>query len=240
VIGVQDEQHFEGPGQHRIGLVAGFRHLPHHREEVLREAQRVIGVHEGHAPAVAVGRGGQRGHLGDEPDDLGRPDLGVLDLLGLGIERRQGGDPGYEHPHRVGVVMEAVDEPLAEVLVDVGVVPDVVRPGFQLGGVGQLAVDQQIGDFEVGRLGRQLLDRVPAVAQDAGIAVQVRDGTGCERGRHECRVVEPDARKELAEVVRRHSAVGDRYLYYLTRSVVGNGDGFSHSSPYRRWKKHSS
>ena len=49
--------------------------------------------------------------------------------------------------------------------------------------VGQLAVDQQVGDLEVGRLLGQLLDRVAAVAQDAGVAVELGDGRLGGRGR---------------------------------------------------------
>ena len=43
-------------------------------------------------------------------------------------------------------------------------------------GGGELAVDEQVGDLEVGRLLGQLLDRVAAVAQDAGLAVELGDG----------------------------------------------------------------
>ena len=70
VVGVEDEQHVEGLGQGRVGVVAGLGDLPHHRQEVRREAERVVGVDERHADAEAVAAGGQRRHLGDEPDDL--------------------------------------------------------------------------------------------------------------------------------------------------------------------------
>ncbi len=39
--------------------------------------------------------------------------------------------------------------------------------GVELLGGGQLAVDQEVGDLEVGGLLGQLLDRVAAVAEDA-------------------------------------------------------------------------
>ena len=98
--------------------------------------------------------------------------------------------------------MKAVHEALAEVLVDIGVVADLFRPGLELGGVRQLAVDQQVRHFEVGRLLRQLLDRVAAVAQNAGVAVEIGDGASRQGGRHERRVEEPDAGQELPELVR--------------------------------------
>ena len=39
----------------------------------------------------------------------------------------------------------------------------------------QLAVDEQVGDLEVGRLLGELLDRVAAVLEDALVAVDVGD-----------------------------------------------------------------
>ena len=40
----------------------------------------------------------------------------------------------------------------------------------------QFAVDQQVADLDEGRLLGELLDRVAAVAQDPGVAVDVGDG----------------------------------------------------------------
>ena len=160
VVGVEDEQQVEGLGQRRVGVVARLGHLPHRRQEVGREAEAVVGVHEGHADAEAVGGGRQGGHLGDEPGDLLVADVGIEDVLGVLVERRQGGHRGDQHPHRVGVVVEALQEPLAHVLVDVGVIRDVVRPLVELVGGGQLAEDQQVGHLEVGGLLGELLDRV--------------------------------------------------------------------------------
>ena len=64
-----------------------------------------------------------------------------------------------------------------------------------------LTVNQQVADLKEGRLLRQLLDRVAAVAQDAILAVEFGDGAvGARRG-GEAGVVEPDAGSSL-----RHSA----------------------------------
>ena len=70
MVGVQDEQHVKGMGQHRIRFVVGLGHLPQHGEEVVGEVEGVVGVDEGHAHAEAVGGGGQGGHFGDQADDL--------------------------------------------------------------------------------------------------------------------------------------------------------------------------
>ena len=49
VVGVEDEQDVEGPGQDRVGLEPGLGHLPHHGEEVVGEVERVVRVDERHA-----------------------------------------------------------------------------------------------------------------------------------------------------------------------------------------------
>ncbi len=159
MVGVEDEQDVEGTGQDGIGVEAGLGHLPHHREEVAGEVEGVVGIDEGHAHREAVGGGGQGGHLGDEPDDLATAGLGVEDLLGVEIERRERRHRGDEHPHGMGVVVEPLEEPLSYVLVDVGVLGDLVSPSVEFASRGQLPVEQQVGDLEVVGVLGQLVDR---------------------------------------------------------------------------------
>jgi len=59
--------------------------------------------------------------------------------------------------------------------VDESVRQDLVLEHPQLLRGGQRAVDEQVGRLEVGRVLRELLDRVAAVAQDAAFAIDVRD-----------------------------------------------------------------
>ena len=152
----------------------GFGLLEHHREEVLGEVEVVVGVDVGQPHVVAVGEGGQGRHLGDQADRRHVALFGVVDLLRVGVEGRERADPGEQHPHRVGVVAEALEE-LLEVLVDEGVVGDVVDPAVELGPGRQLAEDQQVGDLEEGGALAELLDRVAAVFEDPGLAVDVGD-----------------------------------------------------------------
>ncbi len=149
-------------------------------------------------------------------------------MLGVGIEGREGADAGEQHSHRVGVVAEALEE-LLEILVDEGVVGDVVDPAIELGPGRQLAEDQQVGDLEEGRLFAELLDRVAAVFEDAGVAVDVGDRGAAGGGVGEGRVVGQHAEfvlvdLDLAKVHRPHGAVGDRQLVGLTGAVVGDGE----------------
>ncbi len=73
----------------------------------------------------------------------------------------------------MGVVAEALEE-LLEVLVNEGVMGDVVGPTVKLRPGRQLAEDEQVGDLEEGRALAELLDRVAAVFEDPRLAVDDR------------------------------------------------------------------
>ncbi len=200
----------------------------HHRQEVLGVRQLVVGEDEGHALAVAEGAGGQRRDLGDQPHDLGHADGGIVDVLGLGVERREPGDRRGQHAHGMRVVVEGIEHPLAEVLVDVGVGRDLVHPGIEFDLRGQLAIDQQVGDLEEGRLLGELLDRIAAVLEHTGVAVDVGDrAVGHGRGGQSL-VLEPDTREQLGPLGRFDTAVDDGDLDGFAGSVVGDRDGLSH------------
>ena len=199
VVGVQDEQDVQRPLEPRIGLVLELGHLEQHREEVAGIAQVVVRIDVRLPHVVAVGERRQRRHLRDQPDDLEVTGLRVLDLVGVRIERRQRADRGQQHPHRVRVVAEALHE-AADVLVDERVHRDLVRPLVELLLVRQLAVHEQIRDLEVRRVLGELLDRIPAVLQDAGLAVQVGDRRPTRRGVHERGVIGHDPEVALVDL----------------------------------------
>ena len=188
VVGVQDPEDVEGALEPRVGLVLHLGHLEHHREEVAGVGQVVVRIDVREPEVVPVGEGGERRHLRDQPHrrhvalDL------VVDLLRVRIEGGERADRREQHPHRVGVVAEALDE-LLDVLVDEGVVGDLEDPLVELLLGRQLAVDQEIGDLEVRGLLAQLLDRVAAVLEHAGLAVDVADRAAHGRRVRERRVV---------------------------------------------------
>ena len=67
---------------------------------------------------MAVGEGGDRRHLGDQPVRLEHALLRFADRFSGRVEGAERGDRGVQHPHWVGIVMEAVHE-LPGVLVQV-------------------------------------------------------------------------------------------------------------------------
>jgi hypothetical protein len=127
VVGVEDEQDVECALQAGIRFVPRLVHVEHHREEVARVAEVVVRIHVRQPHVVAVGEGGEGGHLGDQPDRRHVALLGVVDVLGVRVEGGQRAHRGEQHPHGVRVVAEALEE-LLDVLVDERVVGDVVYP----------------------------------------------------------------------------------------------------------------
>ena len=92
-------------------------------------------------------------------------------------------------------------EEAAEVLVQEAVARDAPLHALEGLAVGQLAVDEEVGDLQEGRGLGQLLDRVAAVAQDPGRAVDIGDLRGARRRVGEARV-------------QRHHAGGAQQLGY--------------------------
>jgi hypothetical protein len=137
VVGVQDEQHVERLDQPLVGLELLLAHLEQHREEVGGVAEVVVGVDVRLALRVAERPGAQGRHLRDHPHDLHVPVVGVVDVAGVGVERRQAPHRGHQHAHRVRVVAEALHE-RADVLVHERVVGDLVHPRVVLALVGSV------------------------------------------------------------------------------------------------------
>ena len=113
------KQDLEGPLQHRVGLV-----LPADLERHVDEVPDVVEVvpRELVRQAARVPEGERRDgrHLGHEADPLEVAVGRVVDVLGVGVEGRERAHRAEQHPHRVRVVAEALEE-LGDVGVDVGV-----------------------------------------------------------------------------------------------------------------------
>ena len=237
MVGVQDEQHLERLDQPRVGLVGRLAHLEQHGQEVGRVGEPVVGVDVRLALLVPVDERTQRRHLGDHPGDLRLPDIGVGDGARIGIEGGQRTDRGHQHAHRVRVVAEPLDELLA-VLVQEGVVRDVVHPLVQLTLSRQVAVQQQVGHLQEGGVLGQLLDGVAPVLQDSLISVDVGDGAATRGCVDEAWVVRREARValtggDLLEIRRPDRAVRDRELVVASGPVVADAERVRHSRNLR-------
>mmetsp|Transcript_34874 Transcript_34874/g.85402 ORF Transcript_34874/g.85402 Transcript_34874/m.85402 type:complete len:212 (-) Transcript_34874:273-908(-) len=138
------------------------------------------------------------------------------------VESRQ------DHPHGMRVVGERLDG-LHHGHGQRAVAHHRLLPLRQLCGVGQVAVDGGEGRLEVRGLLSQLFDGVSAVAQDAGVAVDVRDLGLARRRVHVTRVVhlEPHAVAArldgLDGVAVDEAALMHGHLVLLARAVVEDG-----------------
>ncbi len=180
------------------------RHLEHHVQEARHVLEIVARIADRPADRIAIRRGGHRRHLRDQADRGEAALLGIVDVERVVIERRQRSDRRAQHRHRMRVVVEAVQEVL-ERLMHHRVMRDFVVERRELVRRRQLAVDQQIRDLEEARLLGQLLDRIAAIEQHAGVAVDEGDRAAHGGGRHEARIEREVARflVELADVERR-------------------------------------
>ena len=164
VVGVQDEQQIERLGGDRIQLQRLARHFEHHVQEARHVFEIVARIADRPADRIAIRGRGDRRHLRDQAD-RGEPALlRIVDVERVVIERRQRSDRRAQDRHRMRVVMEAVQKVL-ERLVHHRVMRDFVLERGELVRRRQLAVDQEVGDFEKARLLGQLLDRITAIEQ---------------------------------------------------------------------------
>ena len=89
----------------------------------------------------------------------------------------------------MGVATEAFEEAI-ELGMQHGVVRDGLFEFLELRRLGQFPMQQQVADLEEARLFSQLAaDRITAVQQHAGVAVDIRDLALAGRGRGKARIV---------------------------------------------------
>ena len=189
--------------------------------------ERVVGVEECLPDALLVRVRRDHRQLREHPDRVQLDVLGVVRVglaLVVGRERR---GRRREHRHRVRGGRQRREESL-EVFVQQRVVADALVERSQLVGAGQFAVDEQPGDLEVGAVLRQLLDRVPAIAEDALVAVDEGDRRLGRRGVDEA-VVEgrvPGLPCERRDVHTGGAAVGSAQQREIGRLIADREGGF--------------
>jgi len=174
VVLVQHEQTLERAADDRVHLVGLGVGAEVELEEVVDEAQRVVGVQERLADALLVRVRGHDRQLGEQAN---RRDLDLRRVLRTErvlVVRRQRRNAGGEHRHRVRVVRQRIEE-AAQVLVQQGVTTDAGVELVEFTRAGQLAVNEQPGRLEEARVLGDLLDRVAAIAEDALLAVDEGD-----------------------------------------------------------------
>ena len=144
----------------------------------------------------------------------------------------------------MGVTRKAVEEPL-EILVQHRVALNQSGELIEFNRCRQFSVDEQVAHLDEGRLLRQLLDRVAAVTQDAGVAVNVGDGALGRRGVHEplvvCGVAGLGQQRTQRDPVRTLGGVDDLQVQFPTGiSERGGVVGCGHINPFLHIRRRQS
>ena len=193
MVGVQNEDAVHRAGENRVHLVVLGRHREAHAQEVRGVVEFVARRHEGLAGVILERAGCDRRHLRDHAM-LGNLALHrIIHVRAVVIESRKRADSAAHDGHRVRIAAEAFEEAV-ELRVQHGVPRDRVGELGILIRLGQLAVQEQVADFQEARLLGELLDRVATVEQDAGVTIDVGDLAFAAGGRGEARVQREHAR----------------------------------------------
>src|ERR1700677_2722195 len=97
------------------------------------------------------------------------------------IDRRERRYRAHQHRHGMRVVAETLHE-LLRGFVEQGVVRDVMYPTFQFACGGQFAKQNQVTNLEIGAALSANIDRIPAIAKDSAIAIDIGDRASAGSG----------------------------------------------------------
>ena len=222
VVGMQHKQHVQRALDDRVRGVAKLAHPKHHRQQVPRVAEVILGVHVRQPLQVAVGEGRQGRQLRQQANYLPLPGLLVVHLVGVGIETGERTDRRGHHRDRTRVIPESLDEPL-DVLMDEVASADLVQPRLVLRRGRQLPFDQQIRQLEEARTLAKRLDPVAAVLEDPGLPIDICDRAATHRGARKARVVQREPTRPPPQLRAADRTVLDRQLEPLPRAVVDHG-----------------
>ena len=110
-----------------------------------------------------------------------------------------------------------------------GVIGHTLAEFLILRGIGQIAIQQQVGNFEEARLFGQLFNGIAAIEQDAGIAIDIGNGAFAGSGRAIAGVEGENTKIaiELADIrhMRPQRAAEQGQGRALVRAIQRDGDG---------------
>ncbi len=194
VLGVEGQAGVEGlHGDRRRALAA------QHVEEVRRVPEVRRGRHRLLAAPDAMVSADGRGHLAGEPDGLAQVG-GVRVVGGVGVVHAEDGRGRLQHAHGVGVLghqAEGVEQRAGDLAGGDQLGGDPV----ELGGLGQLAVPQEVDDFLERRLTGQVVDAVAAVGEASVGAVEIAElGLGGDDALEPADELDPSAMAGLLDL----------------------------------------
>ena len=188
MIGVQDEDLVHRLGEDLVHLVVFRRDGEAHPQEVVGVTEFIARIHERLADCILEGAGRDRRHLGDHAMRRDLPLFLIMNVGGVVIERRKSADGANHDRHGMRISAEGLEEAV-ELLVQHRVIGDRAFELGKLGRRGQFTVKQKVADLEEARVLRQLVDRIAAIKENTGVAVDIGDLAFAAGGRGEPGVV---------------------------------------------------
>ncbi len=170
MIGVQNEDRVQRLRQHRVDLVLPTRHREAHAHEILGVSEIVHRIHERLSERIFVSHRRNGRHFRDQAVTCDFALMLVRDVGRVVIEGGKRADNANHDCHGMRVAPERPKQE-ADLLMHHRVIGDGVIEIRHLFGRRQLAVQQQVADFEKGRLLRELIDRIAAIEQNSLVAV---------------------------------------------------------------------
>ena len=183
MIGVQDQQHVEGLSDCRVDLVRLGGPPKCHPHKAVDQTVVVVRVQQ-RLPQRLPQR--IRRNCRDLCQQTNRRDVDLFRIKRVErilVESRQCADRTRQDRHGMCIRGEPIKEVL-EVLVQECVNPQLRFKCRQLAWRRQRTVDQQVCDLDKRGLCGELFDRIPAVAQDPLVTVDVRDRRCARSGVH--------------------------------------------------------
>ncbi len=227
MVGVEDEDAVHCLGENRADPIGLARHREQHLEEVAGVGEVVARISERLADRVFVRPRDDGGHLRDQAGFGDDALVGVGEIQAVVIEGRKRADDAARHRHRVRVAAEAGIEPL-DLLMQHRVVGDVVVELVQLRLVRQVSEQEKVGDFEKIAVFGELVDRIAAVQQDTGVAVDIGDLGGARSGGGEAGIVSEAAGVAIefpdVDDVRADRSLDYRQFPGLSVGIIGYGE----------------
>ncbi len=182
MIGVQYQDPVHSSHLYRVQDEVPVGHAKQHLHEVARVIVLVARIALRPTDTVGVARGGDRRHLGHEPDRGIEALFGIPDIHIVVIKSRQRADHAYHDCHRVGIAAKAAIETDHLLMQQIMLAHGLAERGL-LDGRRQLPEHEQIGHLKKVALLGQLLDGITAIRQDARIPIHEGDSAlaGCRR-----------------------------------------------------------
>ena len=141
-------------------------------EKVLRVIQIVAGIDKRLADGIFIGLCGNCWNFSYHTIGSDHPVIGVINIKAIMIEGGQSADDAAHDSHGVGIPPKTTIKRI-NLLIQHGVVGDIVGEFRFLLGRWQFTIEQEIADFRIIRIVGQFVDGIAAIEQNTFVAIDI-------------------------------------------------------------------